>query len=221
MDTVSVTESIVINPSINFQTHWDGYQILNIVSDSLEFETDYTLTILDEAQDMYGHYIDGDGDSNSGGNFVLHFRTGPADMIAPDIVSVLPPNVAQNVEILPIINIQFDELLNTEIDLSPYLFFERFQDHSEVPGEFAYYPVYGRSSICYFPDEGLYPTEVYVTRLFSGLMDQFTNMIEIKHSFSFQTGNMDIDMTETDDLEGNMADNWRDPHASGNTNGII
>ena len=221
MDTTSVTGSLVISPSVDFQTHWDGYQILTIVSDSLEFETDYTLTILDEAQDMYGHYIDGDENGNSGGNFVLHFRTGPADMIAPDIVSVLPPNVAQDVEILPIINIQFDELLNTEIDLSPYLFLERFQDHSEVPGEFAYYPVYGRSSICYFPDEGLYPNEVYVTRLFSGIMDQFDNMIEVNHSFSFQTGNMDIAITEIDDLEGNMDDYWWAPQSSGSTIGII
>jgi len=221
MDTVSVLASVVFSPSTNFEGYWYDDQTLILTSDSLLFETDYILTIFDEAHDVYGHSIDGDQNGESGGDFQLHFRTGPADMIPPEIVNIFPPNVAQNIEIFPIINIQFDETLNTNVDLSDYFLLERFQDHSSVPGDMIYYSVGEKSSICYFPMQDLYPNEVYVTRLYSGITDHFENMIEIDQSFSFQTGNIDIEINEIDDLEQGIGSHWWEPQSSGSTTGII
>ena len=121
----------------------------------------------------------------------------------------------------PIINIQFDETLNTNVDLSDHFLLERFQDHSSVPGDIVYYSVGEKSSICYFPMEDLYPNEVYVTRLYSGLTDHFENMIEIDQSFSFQTRNFDIEINEIDNLEQGIGANWWGPQSSGSTTGII
>ena len=112
-----------------------------LTPDSLLFETDYIITIFDEAHDVYGHSMDGDQNGESGGDFQLYFRTGPADMIPPEIVNTFPPSVAHNIEIFPIINIQFDETLNTNVDLSDHFLLERFQDHSSVPGDMVYYSV--------------------------------------------------------------------------------
>ncbi len=221
MDTVSVLASVVFSPSANFEGYWYDDQTLILTSDSLLFETDYILTIFDEAHDVYGHSMDGDQNGESGGDFQLHFRTGPADMIPPEIVNIFPPNVAQNIEIFPIINIQFDETLNTNVDLSDYFLLERFQDHSSVPGDMIYYSVGEKSSICYFPLQDLYPNEVYVTRLYSGITDHFENMIEIDQSFSFQTGNIDIEINEIDDLEQGISSHWWEPQSSGSTTGII
>ena len=221
MDTVSVLASVVFSPSTNFEGYWYDDQTLILTSDSLLFETDYILTIFDEAHDVYGHSMDGDQNGESGGDFQLHFRTGPADMIPPEIVNIFPPNVAQNIEIFPIINIQFDETLNTNVDLSDYFLLERFQDHSSVPGDMIYYSVGEKSSICYFPMQDLYPNEVYVTRLYSGITDHFENMIEIDQSFSFQTGNIDIEINEIDDLEQGISSHWWEPQSSGSTTGII
>ena len=221
MDTVSVLASVVFSPSTNFEGYWYDNQTLILTPDSLLFETDYIITIFDEAHDVYGHSMDGDQNGESGGDFQLYFRTGPADMIPPEIVNTFPPNVAHNIEIFPIINIQFDETLNTNVDLSDHFLLERFQDHSSVPGDIIYYSVGEKSSICYFPIEDLYPNEVYVTRLYSGLTDHFENMIEINHSFSFQTGNIDIELNEIDGLEQGIASHWWEPQSSGSTTGII
>ena len=46
-------------------------------------------------------------------------------------------------------------------------------------------------------------------------------MIEIDQSFSFQTGNIDIEINEIDDLEQGIASNWWEPQSSGSTTGII
>ena len=141
MDTVSVLASVVFSPSTNFEGYWYDNQTLILTPDSLLFETNYTITIFDEAHDVHGHSMDGDQNGESGGDFQLYFRTGPADMIPPEIVSTFPPNVAHNIEIFPIINIQFDETLNTNVDLSDHFLLEQFQDHSSVPGDIIYYSV--------------------------------------------------------------------------------
>ena len=165
--------------------------------------------------------MDGDQNGEEGGDFHLVFKTGPADMVPPEIENIFPPSVATNVEIFPIINIQFDETLDTSIDLLDYFLLERFQDHSSVSGDMVYYPVGEKSSICYFPDQNLYPNEVYVTRLYSGITDIFDNVIEIDQSFSFQTRNFDIEINEIDNLEQGIGANWWGPQSSGSTTGII
>ena len=123
---------------------------MTIESADMDYETDYNLTILDSAQDVYGHYLDGDADDTSGGDFILTFRSGPADMEPPLILAVVPPNVTQNVELRPIINIQFDEIVGPESMLESAFLLERFQDHTEIEGELDHYTVYGRSSLCFF-----------------------------------------------------------------------
>ena len=136
MDTASVIASIVMSPATDLEGYyWYDDQTLILTPDPLLFETNYTLTIFDEARDVYGHYMDGDQNGEEGGDFHLLFKTGPADMVPPEIENIFPPSVATNVEIFPIINIQFDETLDTSIDLLDYFLLERFQDHSSVSGD--------------------------------------------------------------------------------------
>ena len=71
-------------------------------------------------------------------------------MESPQILAVVPPNVAQNIELRPIINIQFDEIVGPESMLESSFLLERFQDHTEIEGELDHYTVYGRSSLCFF-----------------------------------------------------------------------
>ena len=221
MDTTSVFSSIVFSPFTSFNGYWENNQSLLLFPDSLQFETNYLITIFDESQDVYGHYMDGDQNGEPGGNFVLQFRTGPMDMIPPEIVATLPPNVTHNVEILPIINVQFDENLNNTDDLSSYFVLERFYDGSPVSGDLVYYDVMGKSSLCFFPVENLNPSETYVTRVYAGITDNYDNEIEINQSFSFQTGNIDFEIIEIDNLENSVMSNWWAPQSSGSTTGII
>ena len=222
MNTEIVEASLLLNPGTDHQIIWsDDNLTMTIESADMDYETDYTLTILDDAQDVYGHYLDGNADDTPGGDFILTFRSGPADMEPPQILAVVPPNVAQNVELRPIINIQFDEIVGPESMLESSFFLERFQDHTEIEGELDHYTVYGRSSLCFFPFNDILPNEVYVTRVYSGLMDEFNNAIPVNHSYSFLTGNVDVDVTMIDAMEQNVEDNWWAPQVSGSTTGIV
>ena len=221
MDTLSVLGSILLSPQANVEGFWENSTTLILIPDSLDVETDYVLTILDEAKDIYGHYIDGDENNQEGGNYELHFRTGPADMFPPEVINTFPENISYGNEIFPIINIQFDEVLNSESNLANYFLLERLLDNSSVPGDFVYYPVGSKSSICYFPYENLNPNEIYISRLSSGLSDIFNNTTEMNQSFSFETGNTDWAQDEIDNLEIDIGNHWWDPQSSGSTIGII
>ena len=79
----------------------------------------------------------------------------------------------------------------------------------------------GKSSLCFFPAENLNPSETYVTRVYAGITDNYDNEIEINQSFSFQTGNIDFEIIEIDNLENSVMSNWWAPQSSGSTTGII
>ena len=183
MDTLSVLESVILSPQANVEGFWENNTTLILIPDSLDVETNYVLTILDEAKDIYGHYIDGDENNLEGGNYELHFRTGPADMFPPEVINTYPEDISYGNEIFPIINIQFDEILISEGDIESHFLLERLLDNSPVPGDFVYYPVGSKSSICFFPNDNLNPNEIYISRLSSGISDIFNNTIEINQSF--------------------------------------
>ena len=221
MDTNSVSEAFMINPIINSQMQWVDLQTLIVNHDTLLFETDYVLIIDENAKDLHGHGLDGNVNGFSGGDFILSFSTGPLDMEPPDILNVYPANVTQGVEILPLINVQFDEELNSSQNFYDYFRLEHFQSNSAINGDLVYYPVGSKSSLCFFPFDNLHSNEVYVIRLYSGLIDNFDNSIDQNESFSFQTTNLITNATVIDDLEYSFDDYWWEPHISGSTIGIF
>jgi hypothetical protein len=56
-----------------------------------------------------------------GDDFVLRFKTGPEDMQAPALLSVYPPNRSTNAEVHPIINMRFDEAIDSA-SVTPNIF---------------------------------------------------------------------------------------------------
>ena len=56
MDTLSVLGSVILSPQANVEGFWENSTTLILNPDSLDVETNYVLTILDEAKDIYGHY---------------------------------------------------------------------------------------------------------------------------------------------------------------------
>ena len=110
----SVIGSITVEPSIPVQAiEWtpDRHTATVILSDSLEFDTDYTLTIAPPAQDVNGKTIDGDGDGTAGDPFVVHFRSQPADLTGPVVLTTFPNAATGQDEfrVDEVIGIQFDE----------------------------------------------------------------------------------------------------------------
>lgn len=122
MDTSSVQQSFELEPNTTGSFAWsDDNKKFYYYADSMEFLADYSLTISDSGRDQYGHCLDGNADGNPGGDFVLTFRTGPSDIFPPTIENVIPPLVANNIELTPIINIMFDEIVADTPPVSDFI----------------------------------------------------------------------------------------------------
>ena len=71
MNTEIVEACLLLNPGTDHQIIWsDDNLTMTIESANMDYETDYTLTILDDAQDVYGHYLDGNADDTPGGDYI-------------------------------------------------------------------------------------------------------------------------------------------------------
>lgn len=222
MAETSVETTLVTVPETGGTFTWsDDSKRLIYNADTLQFETNYILTIAGDAQDQYGHFLDGNGDGNGGDDFTLSFQTGPPDMSPPELLSIYPSINAQNVERNPIINMIYNE----EIDptsISDSLFkLEQYSDFTEVPGILEHYVVNEQSVLCYFPADQLFTDEVYVSRISPGFRDLFGNENIQWKAFPFVTTENTLEITTIDDYESGVTTNWWAPQMSGSTTGII
>ncbi len=222
MNRATVEGLFQINPPNSGKFIWQNDDMkLTFRPDSLNFLTNYTLTISGNSTDYYGHLFDGDSNGVGGDDFALHFKTGPPDMSAPKIVTAYPPLIASNIELQPIINITYDETIDSTSISTDKIKLERFQDHSEVAGALKHYVVNDQSVFCFFPSEKLFSNEIYVTRIAAGFYDVWGNTVTTANSYSFKTSELDYIITTIDNFESNVTSNWWTPQQSGSTSGII
>ena len=221
MDQTSVETTFEIIPEVNGQFLWndEGTRMI-FFSDTLQFETGHTLTISGDARDQYGHFFDGNSDGIGGDDFILTFTTGPPDMAPPVIISTYPGMNALDIELNPIINIRYNEVLDLVTVTDSIYVLERYSDDTEVSGIFKHYIVKKQSVFCFFPEEELLLNEVYVSRIPPGLKDLFGNEVTIWKSFPFRTADYTYNITLIDNFESGIS-NWWQPQQSGSTTGII
>ncbi|HHM24163.1 MAG TPA: hypothetical protein ENJ23_03900, partial [Bacteroidetes bacterium] len=109
MNAASVETSLALTPQAELRFTWQNEnRVLVVQTDTLALETDYQLVIRATARDQYGHLLDGNGDGVAGDEFVLPFRTGPADLAAPKITELFPAPNSHGVELRPLVNIAYD-----------------------------------------------------------------------------------------------------------------
>src|SRR5690606_16629545 len=114
MDKASVEANITLTPSASFNLIWSNNdRQVAITTSNLNYNTNNELTISGTAMDKYGHPFDADGNGVGGDDFTLNFKTKIQDMIPPSIVDIYPPADETNVELTPIINLSFNERINT------------------------------------------------------------------------------------------------------------
>jgi len=221
MDQQSVEAAFSLQPSADVSFSWsaDGTR-LTVKTDTLQFTTDYVLTIAGSARSIHGYFLDGNGDGVGGDDLVIRFRTSRADISAPKIVAIYPKSNATNVELHPIVSAWYDEELDTTVDFSAHFKLERFFDHTYVPGVLKHYVVNKQSILTFFPGAPLYPGETYVTRIYAGLRDYFGNVVANNRSYSFVTTGTAWETTRIDDFESGVG-NWWAPQQSGSTTGIV
>ncbi|NOZ03259.1 MAG: T9SS type A sorting domain-containing protein [FCB group bacterium] len=222
MDIASTERSFSIAPSVNGYFSWSRSRLrLRFHPDSLALETRYAITIADSAKDAYGHQLDGDGDGIPGGNFVLNFRTGPADMSPPRVTDLYPPSLAKDIELQPIVRLTFDEIIDSATVRDTTLRLIQFSTGNVVRSYLAHYVINSRSVLTLFPMEQLLPITYYDMVLSPGFADRHGNAAPQTQSSRFRTGNRAWDIRGIDDFESDVETNWWPPQSSGSTTGII
>ena len=222
MDKASVEANITLTPSASFNLIWSNNdRQVAITTSNLNYNTNYELTISGNAMDKYGHPFDGDGNGVGGDDFTLNFKTKIQDMIPPSIVDIYPPADETNVELILIINLSFNERINTST-LSGKVKLIRNSDQSEVSGGILkHYVVGDRSVVNLFIKNELEINEGYTIKLEPGLEDMFGNPISGSFTSGFTTGDKEFSLITIVDNFENGISNWWEPQQSGSTIGII
>ncbi|MEJ2634088.1 MAG: Ig-like domain-containing protein [Calditrichia bacterium] len=220
MNVESVESSLTIQPEIPLNFSWrENNSQLRIQSDSLEFLTNYTITIPGSVTDQYDHLFDGDADGNGGDGLSLSFKTG-FDVYPPKVIAYYPSRYQKDVERRPIVNIEFDEELADTSITPENVFLEKFDTKETVPGIIKHYVVDKRSVLNFFPTEDLTPGALYVARIYPGLKDLYGNATVTYLSVSFNAATTDLQVTPIDPLEAGFSSYWWQPANSGSTTGI-
>lgn len=222
MNRSSIENSVTITPHENLNFEWtNNDQKLTIVTDTLQYETDYTLTLGTDAVDKYNHPFDGNNDGTGGDIYTFSFSTGQADLFAPDIVRYIPERSADIIGLKPIVGVAYDEELNPQTITAEMFTLERSSDKYSVPGILKHYVVSERSSLTFFPTEKLTANERYFIRVAAGLQDLFGNEVTVSRASNFKTTGADYNATTIDNFDTEPTANWWNPQQSGSTVGII
>jgi hypothetical protein len=221
MNTTSVESNFTLDPPSNLNFTWQNLaKRLIIQTDTLYNDTLYTLTISKDALDLYDHQLDGNGDGVGGDDFTFTFTTTAADVTPPQIVSEYPLLNATGVENPPIVNYEIDERLLESSVTQNSIILEDAVNHNPISGTLAHYIVNEKSILSFFPDMLLNPDTEYLSRVQPGLKDIWGNTIQSEQIFNFTTGGFVYSVTEIDNFESNLLNNWWPPLQSGSTNGV-
>jgi hypothetical protein len=222
MNQASVESEFSLSPVTSGTFFWINGKKVRFTPDSLQFLTNYTLTIAGTAEDNYGHSLDGNGDGIGGDDFVMNFRTGPSDIFAPQLVSHYPVANQTDVELQPIINLLYDEELDSSsvsdslFDLAPVPNLQ-----NSVPGYFEHRVINRQSLLSFYPSITLDPVELYRTKVLPGLTDLLGNIVQSYEITVFTTTDSDLNISSIDNFEGgSVTSNWWQPSQSGSTAGI-
>ncbi|GMQ81361.1 MAG: hypothetical protein BMS9Abin05_0792 [Rhodothermia bacterium] len=221
MDRNSVEAAFSLQPATIGSFSWkqnDFQMIFN--PDALDPLTEYTLTISESAEGIFGDELDGDGDGNSGGDFVLTFRTGFPDVLAPAIRASYPRFNAREVERDPIITFTYDEPIDPASIVDNLAHLEPTVGGAAVPGILEHYIVDERSLLTYFPETLLEAGTFYRFTIAPGVRDVFGNEETSIKQIIFKTGYSVYDRTSIDSFD-NALNPWWEPQQSGSTTGII
>ncbi|HBZ37173.1 MAG TPA: hypothetical protein DEO59_01430, partial [Balneola sp.] len=227
MVKTTVEDALSLTPADSIRLVWKSDSRLEIITNELEFESNYVLKIDSTAIDRssYMHQMDGNSDGIGGDSFVLEIKTGNADIQSPVVSDIRPTNTQLN-ELTPIASATFDEYLDIS-NLSSS--FEIKKGTYSVPGTVKYYEVFGKSVINFFPSQRLDKSTNYVLKLSGSISDTVGNTLGSDINRTFPTTDQEIhNQVDVDKMEGltrneisGRAGAWWSPTASGSTAGIV
>ena len=221
MDAEAVVANLRFEPlATGIEIFWTNKNMRMIIrTDTLQYLTDYRLTLSGAATDRYFHPLDGNGDGTGGDDYELTFRTGPEDLTPPRLAGATPRPNARDVLPGAVINLEFDE----EID--PATLEGRFMVIPEpngepVTGQFSHLVLNEQSIVSFFPEQPLAKEQKYKVFVENGIRDLEGNATETSKQFFFTTGDQTYSSTPIDDFNDGL-DDWFVPQQSGSSTGFI
>jgi len=221
MDRPSVEAAFSIEPFIegSFYFTLDSKRMAYILADSLEFLTDYTITLGGTARDGAGYFLDGNQDGVGGDDWSVSFRTSSPDYFAPLIESTFPVSNAELVELRPIFNIVWDEEISFDDQAANRVVLERVHDLQSQQTTLDHIVLNEQSVLVLYVMNDLLDNEAYRLRILPGFADMLGNTQNSETVVNFTTSNFDYAITNIDNFEAGVA-NWWPPTGSGSTTGI-
>lgn len=221
MNRVSVQNALQIVPNVSYNLTWSNNdQRLTISTNNFAFNRFYQITIAGTALGKYGHQFDGNGDGIPGDPYTFNIRTKLPDTTPPSITSIYPIPASNNVELRPVINLAFNEQVNTAT-LAGKFNLIRNSTNTNANGILRHYVVNNRSVINFFVTNPLFENETYTINLQAGVQDLFGNEITSAINHTFVTGNNNYNQVNLIDNFENGIGNWLQPTGSGSTVGVI
>jgi N-acetylmuramoyl-L-alanine amidase len=218
MIKTTVEDALTITPADSIRLVWSSDSRLEIITNELEFESNYVLKIDSTAIDesSYMHQLDGNGDGTGGDSFVLNIETGNADIQSPVVSDIRPTNTQFN-ELYPIASASFNEQLDTT-DISNVIQIQK--GTYIVPGTVKYYEIGNKSVLNFFPSQRLDPSINYVLKINGTISDTVGNALGSDINRTFPTTDQEINtQTVVDNFESGLSAWWQ-PSQSGSTTGI-
>ncbi|MGE5429425.1 MAG: Ig-like domain-containing protein [Syntrophomonadaceae bacterium] len=221
MNRTSVESAISINPQVPLAFTWSTDKKVAISTSALPFNTSFTLTISEAAKESsHGILLDGNKDGAAGDSYSYSFKTMVQDVSAPVVESVFPSNNMEYVDPMPLVNICFNEPINTST-ISGRVKIIKNSDQASVAIKGNYFILNNQKSVfSFFPVDTLLENESYSVVLSPGLEDQYKNAISSEKVYTFKTGAKLPAMVFIEKFESGFTTNWASPltYASGIVN---
>ncbi len=221
MNRPTVEEAITISPVDSISLTWYDDFTLEISTDSLDFSTDFTITIDGSIakNTESDQFFDGDNDGVEGGNYQIQLNTSPPDLAAPVLVDNWPSETQASTEIRPVIRMVFDEEVAASTVSASSIVVSTVNGGTEVAGTISHNVVGDQSVLHFFPKEDLVNDASYDVEI-SGLEDLHENAAATMN-FTFTVEELAIvDTTYIDTFDLGIT-GWGQPTATFSTKGVV
>lgn len=222
MNQQSVEDAISMSPEAVLSFTWQNEFTLIVNTSQLEYVTDYTMTIDGSiAQNLLtAQFLDGNGDGEEGGDFLLEVTTSEEDSTPPQLLDFSPSEIEPARELRPIIRLVYDESIIESSIATNAITLAPINGGGTVPGIIHHKVVNGQSILHFFPTENLNPALVYEAHVSAGLSDQFNNQTEAKTIRFYLIEQQITQLTVIDGFDTGII-NWWEPQQAGQTTGIV
>lgn len=222
INTDSAEQAFSFDPAVDFTLSWSGgnTKVTLTPSANLSMDTEYTVTISSDLQDVNGRAIDGNGDGTEGDAYVFTFRTKPKDDVPPEIVWTTPDyhNWNAKLDVADLVNAGFNEVLEDSTVNENNISF--YRSSQKIASKVLHKTINDMSIVSVQPVEELKPSIDYTVQFGNAVSDTAGNPMGVNFVVNFRS-------KQEHYVEEKMFENfwlpagWWQPSGSGSTVGTV